>query len=192
MSSVMRFSSIEIRELFKAWVAVSLAFTILLLDQVSLARAITLFVISSFTVGIGFLLHELAHKFFATRYGCWAEFRADNRMLLVMIVMSFFGFIFAAPGGVFIRGRITPKHNGIISLAGPLTNVVLALIFLVTSRIGFSFLQYGFTINSWLALFNMIPFYGFDGQKVLAWNKLVYFVVLGISALLVFLSSFGG
>jgi len=32
--------------------------------------------ISLFTLGIGFLLHELAHKFVAQRYGCFAEFRS--------------------------------------------------------------------------------------------------------------------
>ncbi len=182
----MKFSSIEIKELLKAWIAVTLAFTILLLDQFSLGRAIAVFAISLFTVGVGFLLHELAHKFLATRYGCWAEFRADNRMLLLMIAMSFFGFIFAAPGGVFIRGRVDMRKNGIISLGGPMTNVALAVLFLALSLLGVPFMAYGFRINSWLALFNMIPFYGFDGHKVFAWNKAVYLAAVFLSAILVF------
>ena len=185
----MRFSSIEIKELLKAWIAVTLAFTILFLDELSFSSAITLFAISLFTVGIGFLLHEVMHKYFATKYGCWAEFRADNKMLIVMILMSFFGFIFAAPGGVYIRGRIDARKNGIISLAGPMTNVALSLIFLLLSSYGMPYVDYGFRINSWLALFNMIPFYGFDGQKVLAWNKVVYFSVGLVCVLLVFFNS---
>ncbi len=184
----MRFSSIEIHELLKAWIAVTLAFTILLIDQFSFVHLFTIFVISLFTVGVGFLLHELMHKFFAIRYGCWAEFRADNKMLLVMVAMAFFGFIFAAPGGVFIRGRIDRRKNGIISLAGPMTNAALAIIFFFLSYSGLEFLSYGFKINSWLALFNMIPFYGFDGQKVLFWSKPAYFAAIALSASLVFLT----
>lgn len=185
----MKFSSIEIKELLKAWIAVTLAFTILFLDEATVSSIVALFVISLFTVGIGFLLHELAHKYFATKYGCWAEFRADNKMLLVMLAMSFFGFIFAAPGGVFIRGRVDVRKNGIISLAGPMTNIVLACLFLVLAYLGLPFMRYGFTINGWLALFNMIPFYGFDGQKVLAWNKVVYFSTSLVCVLLVFFNS---
>lgn len=181
----MRFSPIEIRDILKAWIAVTLAFTVLYFD--SLDTAVNLFLVILLTVGLGFLLHELMHKFFATRYGCWAEFRADNKMLLVMIVMSFFGFIFAAPGGVFIQGRIDRQKNGIISLAGPMTNAALALIFLFLSYLGLELFSYGFKINSWLALFNMIPFYGFDGQKVLFWSKPAYFAALALSASLVFL-----
>ena len=185
----MRFSRIEIKDLLKAWFMVTLAFTILFLDSFSFEKAFFLFLVSLFTVGIGFLLHEMMHKFFATRYGCWAEFRADSRMLWLMVVMSFFGFIFAAPGGVYIRGRVDVRKNCIISLAGPMTNLVLALLFFLLSSLGLTFLHYGSRINSWLALFNMIPFYGFDGQKVLRWNKAVYTLVLLASAFFVFFSS---
>ena len=35
--------------------------------------------------------------------------------------------------------------------------------------------------------FNMIPFLNFDGEKILAWNKLVYIATVAFSAFLVFL-----
>ena len=51
-------------------------------------------------------------------------------MLVLAILMSFFGFIFAAPGAVVIKASyIHPSKNGKISLAGPLTNIILALLF---------------------------------------------------------------
>jgi Zn-dependent protease len=69
---------------------------------------------------------------------------------------------------------------------GPLMNIILALIFL-----GFLFyfpnsklVYYGFLINSWLALFNMIPFAIFDGAKILKWNKVVYGVMVAFSFIL--------
>jgi Zn-dependent protease len=188
----MKFSNIELQHLGRAWLAISFAFGILFSrgDLFSL-NFFYVFLVSGFTVGLGFLLHELMHKYFAQRYGCYAEFRAFDNMLLLAIVMSFFGFIFAAPGAVMIRGYVSVERNGKISLAGPMANIVLALIFLIILQTGyFSYLaSFGFFVNSLLAAFNMIPFWNFDGSKVLKWNKGVYFVVLIISLILFVVSS---
>ncbi len=175
----MRFTQRELRDLAKAWAAISLAFAILLSNSISLANAL---IISGITVGLGFLLHELAHKFVAQYYGCWAEFKASDIMLVIAIFSALLGFIFAAPGAVMIQGRINRRQNGIISGAGPITNIALAFIFTqVPGAIG----AYGAQINAFLALFNMIPLMGLDGQKVLAWRT-EYFVALIGAAFLTF------
>src|SRR3990167_7649590 len=119
----------EIKDIIKAWLAISAAFGIVLSS--SLSGFYINVVIAALTVGVGFLLHELGHKFVAQRYGCFAEFRADTMMLIIAIITSFFGFIFAAPGAVMIAGRVSTARNGRISVAGPLVNIVLAIIFLV-------------------------------------------------------------
>jgi len=181
------FTHREIIDLLKAWIAVTIAFTILYFRNIS--GAVVLFIMLFFTVGIGFLLHELAHKFLAIKYRYHSEFMADNKMLIFMIVVSFFGIVFAAPGGVYIKGLIDRKKNGLISLAGPLTNMVLALIFLgLTYVININLLAYGFVINSWLGLFNMLPFFGLDGHKVLLWNKGIYTLALIFGIILTGLS----
>lgn len=185
----MRFSAFEVKELGKAWAAISLAFAILYSKPVFFSRTFLLaFSLSALVVGTGFLLHELAHKFLAQKYGCWAEFRADNKMLLVMLVLSFFGFIFAAPGGVYIHGPLTSQKHGKISLAGPFVNLFLALLcfILILGGIDTLLTRYGFTINSWLAVFNLLPFGPLDGAKVLLWSKKVYFSVLALSLVLLF------
>lgn len=184
----MRFSSIEKDHLLRAWLAISLAFAIAMVGfHFNLDFVMTL-IISSVTVGAGFLLHELAHKFVAQHFGCFAEFRANMHMLLLAILISFTGFIFAAPGAVLISGHINNRKNGIISAAGPATNIVLALFFLNFSLFSIPFLatigSYGTTINAWLALFNMIPFGGLDGAKVLHWDKRVYALIL-VAALII-------
>ena len=150
------------------------------------------FILSALTVGVGFLLHELAHKFVAQKYRCWAEFRAFDQMLFLAILMSFFGVIFAAPGAVMISGHVNKERNGKISAAGPLTNFVLALLFLILATLPLHLFiknigSYGFIINAWLGLFNMIPFGNFDGVKILRWNKVVYGVMVAFGlALLLF------
>lgn len=183
----MRFSDTEKHHLLKAWVAVSLAFAILMSDFFS-PGFIFYFIISLFTVGTGFLLHEIAHKYVAQKYGCFAEFRANDRMLVFAVISAFLGFIFAAPGAVLISGHVTKEKNGKISAAGPAANLILALFFIFSGMlfpeagVARQVMAYGFRINSFIALFNMIPFLNFDGAKIFAWNKLIYFTMAAISA----------
>ena len=192
----MRFSVEETKDLLIAWLMISLAFAILFSEGSYFTSIFLLsFIISLLTAGIGFLLHELMHKFTAQKYHLWAEFRANYSMLFLAVAFSFFGFIIAAPGAVIIRGFTTREKNGKIALAGPTANIILAIIFLVSlflidgTAITTLFFNYGFTINALLALFNLIPFPIFDGYKVYNWNKQVYYISVSLSALL-FLSTF--
>lgn len=184
----MKFSSFEIRELWKAGILLSLAFAVLLAGGLKGlleldARFLFIFAIAFFTAGLGFLLHELMHKMVAQRYGLRAEFHAFMPMLWLALALSFFGFIFAAPGAVFISGNVTRERNGKISVAGPLTNIALALLFLLLFLISNDGLlhataAYGWSINALLAAFNMIPVMPLDGAKVLAWHKGAYAATL--------------
>lgn len=196
----MKFSNREIKELFIAWLMISVAFAILFSGGASFLLSfnfsfVIAFVVSAFTVGISFLLHELMHKYIAQRYGLWAEFRASYNMLWLALLFSFFGFIIAAPGAVIIGGFINRERNGKISLAGPLTNIILAFLFFIlillfqTGGITGMILSYGLTINSLLALFNLIPLLPFDGRKIYLWNKPVYIISIVFAGLL-FLSSY--
>ncbi len=210
LGSFLTSSDIEIKDITKAWFAISLAFGIALGGLT--IKFFTTFIIAAVAVGLGFLLHELSHKYFAQKYGYKAEFRSFDEMLFLAVIMSFFGFVFAAPGAVMIFSRVFDKRkNGIISAAGPVMNIILSLLFLLLlviingsfsgalniiklpihnvleMSLGYSMIIIGFLINSWLALFNMIPFWLFDGAKVFKWNKIVYFSVLFISIYLVFI-----
>lgn len=190
----MRFSAIELRDLAKAWIVISLAFAVMSEGGFSISPGFfAAAAISMVTVGVGFLLHELMHKYFAQKYGCRAEFRAFDFMLLLAFVMSFFGFVFAAPGGVFIEGNVNRARSGRISAAGPLTNIVLAALFMAAGFFAFSPIvaqvaRYGASINAWLAVFNMLPLMGLDGNKVLHWNVKAYAVLMAASVAMMVLT----
>ncbi|PGF14789.1 metalloprotease [Natrinema sp. CBA1119] len=184
------FSDTELRDLAVAWLTLSAAFA-LLFEPIHRGGNVALFgemvVLSLVTVGTGFLLHELAHKVVAIEHGQVAEFRADYQMLFLAIMGALVGFLFAAPGAVYHRGQITERENGLIALAGPVTNLLLALLFLplmilpgMLGVIG----QMGIWINLFLAAFNMIPFGPLDGKSVLKWHKGVFALVFVPSALL--------
>lgn len=188
----MRFTRQELRDLWFAGFMISLAFAILLAGGYRGILSfnnlfLVSFVIAFFTAGVGFLLHEMMHKFVAQKYGLRAEFRAFYPMLWLALLFSLFGFIIAAPGAVFISGFITKVKNGKISVAGPMTNIILAIIFLIgllivgkEGLLGY-FFSIGLTINSLLAAFNMIPVMPFDGAKVIAWDKWVYGITLVVA-----------
>jgi len=194
----MKFSKKEIKDLFFAWLLLSIAFAILFtpdaITSLNFSVFALYFIVSLLTAGIGFLLHELAHKIVAQRYGLQAEFQAYYKMIFFAIGLSFFGFILAAPGAVMIKGLITRERNGKISVAGPVTNIVLSVLFLIPLLLLniegnlALFFSLGFRINSLLAIFNMIPVMPFDGAKVIAWDKKVFYVTVGIALALFILS----
>ena len=180
------FSHKEIDDLFKSWLILSLAFGIILSDKLFDPSIINYVGLSAITVGVAFIFHELAHKFVAQKYGLYAEFRANYTMLYLALIMSLLGFIFVAPGAVTIRGHPGKSRYGRVSMAGPLMNIILAGLFgAIFFTFGGVIAYYGLLINSWLALFNMLPIPMFDGKKIYAWNKEVFWVMLITSGIMV-------
>ena len=185
----------ERRDLLIAWLAISIAFTLLYVrGGVDVNTFLLLFVMSLVTVGVAFVLHELAHKFAAMRYGYWAEFQKDNQMLLVAVVMAaLVGVVFAAPGATYVYGNATKGENGRISAAGPITNLVLCIPFAALVLLSGGGLLglvglVGLRVNAMIATFNMLPISVLDGRKVLAWNPAVFAVLIVASAGLLFWS----
>jgi len=193
-----RFSSRELLDLGIAWIALSVAFMIILLRPFyafPIPVIVEQLALSFVTVGVAFLLHELAHKVVAIRFGQIAEFRADYGMLFVAIMGALIGFLFAAPGAVYHQGRSTLRENGLIALAGPITNLVLAAIFaplaFFASGFAASIGNLGLTINLFLAAFNMVPFGPLDGNTVKEWSLPVFVAVFVPSAALALWALFG-
>ncbi len=186
-------------ELLKAWAGTTLAYAILRTGAGNLLTAtfVTNLLVSAVVCGLGFVLHELAHRVVARGYGAQAHFVANNAWLLISIVLAFTGFFIAAPGAVWHRGYLTTRQSGLIALAGPATNLVLsalffmALLVMIVARINvpdlvFVICAIGFSLNAWLGLFNMIPAGPFDGAKVLSWSPLVFGITVAIGILLTF------
>lgn len=198
----MKFHGRELFDLAVAWLALGIAFALffdsffgidlrgVLLsarpDLILSPVVVRVFGLSMLTAGVGFLLHELAHKLVAQHFDQVAAFRADYGMLFLAIASAFAGFLFAAPGAVYHRGRITKRQNGLIALAGPAMNLVLAVGFAALALFTTGFLgaigTFGVGINLLLAGFNMLPFGPLDGRTVLSWSVTVFAVAFVVSA----------
>jgi len=192
-----RFGRTEMLHILIAVLVLTFAFTIVIysgtdstlgsVDAVALTYA---FIMSFIIVMTGFLLHELAHKFVAQRYGAWAEFRIFPIGLFLALAFSFLGFVFAAPGAVYIQGNISKRQNGLISLAGPFTNLAFGGVFLLgwillpAEGDLSSVLSWVGLVNLFFAAFNLLPIPPFDGSKVIKWNIGVYVTVLAVTVVL--------
>ncbi|MEM4724698.1 MAG: site-2 protease family protein [Candidatus Hadarchaeum sp.] len=178
-----------------------MAFGIVLVDSTAYQLKVSITEAFGYSLGIsflvvltGFLLHELAHKFTAQKRGAWAEFRIYPFGLILALAFAFFGFVFAAPGAVYIQGNMTRRQNGIISLSGPSTNLALGAVFyglwFVSPPLSIAAFVFRWVsvINLFLAVFNMIPLPPLDGSKIVRWNVPIFVVVFAITIVLLVFS----
>lgn len=192
-----KFTTSEIRDLIISFLVISLGFCILYSrdNLTGISYIIPMIMVG---VGLGFIFHEIGHKIVSMHYGYWAEYKLWTPGLIISLLSSFLGFIFAAPGAVYIYGpNMSDKENGIISIAGPIVNIILAIIFIIIFHIVYGPILsfwggiivitclFGATINSFLALFNLLPILMLDGAKIFRWNKLVWLITIAIAGILV-------
>jgi Zn-dependent protease len=167
-----------------------------------LATSFNRFAIACLPALLGIILHEVAHGWMAKRCGDPTAHalgrltlnpipHIDPMGLLVFVLTSISGpFVFgwAKPVPVNTRYFRNPaKDMMLVALAGPLTNMLLALIFAVALRIvlqifppalwleadGYQFVRRmlgaGVIINFSLAWLNLLPIPPLDGSRILAW-----------------------
>lgn len=200
-----RFSRQELLDILVSIIVLSVAFMVLYRNNTIMncleyhlgetGRWAGLFGICLVLVVFSFLLHEFGHKFVAQRYGMWSEFRMYPMGLVLTLVTSMLGFLFAAPGAVYIRGYADVEKNGRISMAGPIVNIILAAIgIVIVAALGngpfwlndpnfllvLVFVMFA-SLNSFLAIFNLLPIGPLDGGKILAWNKVVWAVMFVVA-----------
>jgi len=165
------FSSTELKHLLiGALLTLAIGFSMPLYSMPELYGFPEVLTVLAIVFAFSFITHELAHKIIAQHYGLWAEFRITMIGALITLLSIISPFKIISPGAVMIGGMADKKTIGKTSIAGPLTNISLALLFLVLARvlhhsIAFAF-AFGVLINSLIALINLIPFGILDGFKV--------------------------
>ncbi len=154
--------------------------------------AMILFIGTLLAVVIGISLHEFSHALVAYRLGDMSPVR-DGRLtinplahfdVLGTIMILFIGFGYGKPVMVNPYAFRMDRRTGmaLVAIAGPITNILIAVVFGIGFRILSGMLTDDSTdallavlqifliiisLNVGLALFNMIPFPPLDGSKVL-------------------------
>ncbi len=150
-------------------------------------NSLTSMVATLLAVLMAITFHETAHGYIAYRLG---DPTAKNQGRLTLnpiahldpigaLMMFVFGFGWAKPVPVnpfYFEGDRT-KGMMLVSVAGPLTNLIIsfAAYFIYVAGSGFAgipflsiFLSTTVTLNIYLAVFNLIPIPPLDGSKILA------------------------
>ena len=187
--SIWHFSKTEISHLTQATLAFTIALAFMFSGGIMGALSDTEAFVVKAIIGLltfvpGFLIHEIAHKVQARKYGCWAEFRASpSGLRFGVILAALIGIVFMAPGAVMVAGNTTREQFGKIALAGPVSNVVLwciGLAFAVTVA-GSSadiLIYWWMMANGILGALNMLPFGPLDGKKIRTWSVPVFWIWL--------------
>jgi len=140
-----------------------------------------------------FFTHEIAHKVTAQRRGLWAEVRLTVWGAILTAISILFPFKIISPGAVMIAGPARMDDIGKISVAGPITNIVLSSVLLgpvfVPNPYSLVFVIGAF-FNAYVAVFNLIPFGILDGYKIFSWDKKVWALAFAVSAVLTVISGF--
>ena len=186
----------EIRDLVISALVLALAFSITFARGIKWS-VLSLFPASLATVSAGFVFHELAHRYAARSFGCFAEYRMWPLGLLLALLFAPLGIVFAAPGAVMIWPRVDiwarpvwlgRREYGMVSLVGSLANMALALAFFLL-RIPFpsTIASLGARVNAGLAFFNLLPLPPLDGSKVFRWKKMAWAGAMSVAVAMLLL-----
>ena len=192
--SIWHFSKTEINHLTLATLAFTMALAFMfsggIMGALSDPSAFLVYgVLALITFTPGFLIHEIAHKIQARKYGCWAEFRASpSGLRFGVLLAAILGIVFMAPGAVMVAGNTTREQFGKVALAGPVSNVVLWCIGLA-SAVAFGgwggivddVIYYWMWANGILGALNMLPFGPLDGKKIKTWSDVMFWLWLIIT-----------
>jgi PKD repeat protein len=160
---------------------IMLALAFILADRAELSLTVVLIYI---TVGaISIVLHDFAHRYFATKNGYDADIQFWGLGTAVMFITAWlYGNAFAQSYRNLVNRpeESDVRENGIEMVSGPVVSIILMLLFLAIIPLGGVIAiagGIGFTINLITAVYSLMPIKTMDGHAVWKWNRAVYLVL---------------
>jgi PKD repeat protein/Zn-dependent protease len=173
------FSPVEILVIEVAVIMVALAF--ILADRAELTlQTVLIYVLVG---AISVVLHDFAHRYFATRHGHDADTRFWGLGTVIMFLTAWlYGNAFAQSyrNLVHRQGEDETRELGIEMVAGPCVSIVLMVLFLAILPLGGLFAiagGVGFSINLITAVYSLMPIATMDGGAIWKWNRVVYLIL---------------
>ncbi|MDG6928970.1 MAG: hypothetical protein JRN39_02805 [Nitrososphaerota archaeon] len=128
-----------------------------------------------------FVLHEYAHKYSANLHGLWAEFRLNLTGVIFTVISIFSPFLkVIAPGATMIFGSADDATMGRIAMWGPVVNIAMSAVLLPVVLIA-PLIVPAYMLNSFIAVFNLVPLGILDGRKIFVWRRNVWGLMMGYS-----------
>ena len=172
-------SAIEIIVIELAVIMVAFAF--ILADRAELILQTVLIYILVGAISV--VLHDFAHRYFATRHGHDADTRFWGLGTVIMFLTAWlYGNAFATSYRNLVKrqGEDEPRELGIEMVAGPCVSIVLMVLFLALTQAGGIWAiagGIGFSINLMTAVYSLMPIETMDGGAVWKWNRTLYLML---------------
>jgi PKD repeat protein len=173
-------SASEVLVVEAAVIMVALAF--LLADRAELSLQMVL--IYMLVGAVSVVLHDFAHRYFATKHGHDADIRFWGLGTVIMFLTAWlYGNAFAQPYRNLVNreeGIDETREMGVEMVAGPLVSIILMIFFLVMVPFGGLWAiagGVGFTINLITVVYSLMPISTMDGSAIWKWNRALYLVL---------------
>jgi PKD repeat protein/Zn-dependent protease len=160
---------------------IMLALAFVLADRVELTLQNVLIYILVGAISV--VLHDFAHRYFATKHGQDADTRFWGLGTVIMFLTAWlYGNAFAQSyrNVVNRQGEENIRDTGIEMVAGPCISIILMVLFLALTGLGGICAiagSVGFTINLITAVYSLMPIKTMDGSGIWRWNRGVYLLL---------------
>ncbi len=200
---MIKFTKEEIRNLLISIIVISTLFTINMTQKIGWTNTeiINILIITLILFSISFIAKIYSQKYLARKYHYHIEYKIWGYGIIFAIVTMLLNIFIITPGyfkyGLYDR-IATEEEKAKIAIIGPAANMILAVIFLIaliilkstltTSAIIKLAMLIGFYINTYMAVFNLIPFMALDGIKIVEYDLKMWIVPMIISVVLLIIT----
>ncbi|MEI7856201.1 MAG: hypothetical protein WCH85_01700, partial [Methanomicrobiales archaeon] len=157
------------------------AFAFIVADRAELTLTTVLIYIAVGAISV--ILHDFAHRYFATKHGCDADIQFWGLGTIVMFLTAWlYGNAFAQSYRNIVNrpGEDNVQEIGIEMVSGPCVSIILMILFLAIIPLGDLWAiagSVGFIINLVTAVYSLMPIETMDGLAIWRWNRGVYLVL---------------
>jgi Zn-dependent protease len=199
---MIKFTKEEIRNLLISIIVISILFTINMTQKSGWTNPdiINILIITIIIFSISLIAKIYSQKYLARKYHYHIEYKIWGYGLIFALITMLLNIFVITPGyfkyGLYDR-IATDEEKAKIALIGPAINIIIAVIFLIALIILKSMMTtgiiklamlIGFYINTYMAVFNLIPFMALDGIKLFEYDMKMWIAPMIISVILLIIT----
>jgi len=169
-------SASEVLIIEVAVIMVALAFILADRAELTLQTVIIYILVGAVSV----VLHDFAHRYFATKHGHDADTQFWGLGTVIMFLTAWlYGNAFAQSYRNLVQREKEdePSEMGIEMVAGPVVSIILMIVFLGMTTLGGVLAiagGVGFSVNLITAVYSLMPIETMDGGAIWRWNRAIY------------------
>ena len=200
---IKKYTKEEIKNILLTIIIISILFTIHMTQKTQWTQTnfINILILTIIIFTISLLAKIYSQKLLAQKYHYHIEYKIWGYGIVFAVVTMLLNIFIITPGyfkyGLYDR-IATSQEKAKIALMGPTVNIVLAVIFLIPILVTKTTLTdmilvklallIGYYINTYMAVFNLIPFMKLDGLKIFEHDIKMWIIPMIISIILIIIS----